>query len=952
MKKIKIISLCLVIIILLGVLSFGPINVNAQTDSMGVANLYPEFDDRIERDYMYSVAVTDRNGTKSLPVYNHTSVSAVMRNPLDVTADQYRRFSTFEFDSTLGGVRVDIKVNCDFNSYSIIPSAKNFRNEFSNGVISVYLDNPDYFMIRLDDKDSTLIAVFADVPETDIPKDGNKTLIVDSWYEESDGILEITEENTTIYVKPGAVLKARIYVKADNCKIIGRGAIVDPYSDYYNYDQSNIDQHGLIWVYDASGTVIDGVHILNSVTYSVFVQGHFGYTYSENTSVTNIKILSTLITSDGISFNYYNKGSYAEHCFVYCGDNALVYEDEAHYKDILVGTTCNAIYPQTDVINSSCEDIYVFRADEGIINTAYSGSNYSTIVDNSTITNLYALDVTYTPYFLYVENPDTYPAVSRNGGMTIKNVYLPKLDSLGDRFYYNVTAGDYEINLINLSLDGQLVSKITTYSSASNKYKGYVTGGFISNWGEISYPKGHTFTYSTTSDFKANITAHKNTVNYKNDINFFIGKYQVFFENQIKNINGNIYIPYREIKEHLGVGACENTIYIEGVEYILHTDLATAKMADSVSISSNNLNITPFNVGEDILVKDGNISKLTEFGAQYQALCIEEAENGSVYTVKDTSGKSVEGIYREITQEVKKYGAGTYTLSFEVKSTSSSSKNLNCGINYGAELDSNINGKIANIDTVLSDTWKNVTLSFNITNNHLGQTSLSLMIYDCDNNIDDFSLRNITLKKNDKITSSYKVTWSLYDREVNERWVSGQVPYFDGDTLSANEIFVGWDKPITAVISDVTYTAQYLNGGIQIVGAQVRISDNALRMVGKIYDYKIDGLTELGFEVTVKGETANCAVTKVYTSIVADNQTIYADENNHESNTKFFTFCISGMPANTEFDVCAYAIINGQRITTDSYKYIFTGNDVILPGINIRETNTIEDSAIFNDIFG
>lgn len=97
---------------------------------------------------------------------------------------------------------------------------------------------------------------------------------------------------------------------------------------------------------------------------------------------------------------------------------------------------------------------------------------------------------------------------------------------------------------------------------------------------------------------------------------------------------------------------------------------------------------------------------------------------------------------------------------------------------------------------------------------------------------------------------------------------------------------------------------------------------------------------------------ADCIVTQAYNSITANNQIIYADENNSESNTKFFTYCISEMPANTEFDVRVYAVVNGQRVTTDSCKYIFTGNDVITPGINLRENNTIEDTATYAELFG
>ena len=283
-----------------------------------------------------------------------------------------------------------------FGIYSVIPSAKAFRNEFYRGVISVYLDKPDYFMIRLDGKDSTLLAVLADEPETEIPTPSVNTIIVDGWQEVEGGTLELKKKGTTLYIKPGAVLNARVKVTADDCRVIGRGAILDPYSDIYGYDEkdSDLSSYTLLYVLNADNVQIDGVHLLNARCYNLVIKGIWDRSYADNARVTNLKILSTQMSSDGMMFNYYIRDAYAEHCFVYCGDNALNYEDEAHYKDILVGTTCNAIFPQTDIRNSSLEDIYVFRADDNIIDAEYDGSGGRTLIKNSTITNLYAQDVT------------------------------------------------------------------------------------------------------------------------------------------------------------------------------------------------------------------------------------------------------------------------------------------------------------------------------------------------------------------------------------------------------------------------------------------------------------------------------------------------------------------------------------------------------------------------------
>ena len=163
--------------------------------------IYPEFDERIGRDFLYTVSVTQGDRTERLPVYNHTEDSRVNRNPVDGRrADEFRRFCTF---ACLGGVRVDIRVNRDFHDYAVIPAAKHFRHSFRDGVISVYLDRPDYFAVRLDGGDHTLLAVFADEPETELPVPGEKTRIVDRWQEAEGGILTVTEPGTTVYIPAG-----------------------------------------------------------------------------------------------------------------------------------------------------------------------------------------------------------------------------------------------------------------------------------------------------------------------------------------------------------------------------------------------------------------------------------------------------------------------------------------------------------------------------------------------------------------------------------------------------------------------------------------------------------------------------------------------------------------------------------------------------------------------------
>jgi hypothetical protein len=656
------------------------------------------------------------------------------------------------------------------------------------------------------------------------------------------------------------------------------------------------------------------------------------------------------MSSDGIMFNYYLKDAIAQRCFVYCGDNALNYEDNASYRDILVGTTCNAIFPQTDIRNSHLEDIYVFRAEDNVINTEYAGTNENTEVTDHTITNLYAQDITSTAGFLYVESTEK----GVQGETKITNVCLPKIDGIGDRFYKNdfdSNTGNHKITMTNVYVDGSRISSMPV-TVLSHKYA--IKESFLSGWGKISYPSGHEFSYTTSSAEPSGVkTAHKTTVNYQNDLNVFVGNYQVYFANPVQTVDGKIHLPYREIKQHLGLGASADIETINGVEYIAYDALTATKMADSVTLSGNKLTIKPINVGDDLLVLDGGISRYTEYRASHQYISVKQENDATVYLVTDTDGSEREGVYRIINEEIKKYGAGSYTLKFDVKTAASAEKILTTAIDYGTQLNDSKNGKLAHVDTTLSASWQPVKLTFNVTESLLSQKNLAMVIYDRDKTLSDFSIKNVTLTKSGSTETAHTVTWRMGESEIKEKWVTGVVPQIDFEIVTdGNGIFNGWNQEIVAVTADQTYVAQFTGAGIHLAGAQVKLSDSGVRFVGLIDDYQLEGLEELGFEITVGDRTVDCKISKVYSSIVANGGTLYADEENHESNKKFFTYCLTDVPAGTRMQVRVYAVLNGQRVTADFGDYIFTGNDVVKPGLNLREDNSIEDEATFENLFG
>ena len=687
--------------------------------------IYPEFDARVERDYMYSVSVTQGERTASLPVYSHTENSSVARNPIDDhRSDEYRRFSTFAFCGN--GVRVDIKVNKDFNDYAILPSAKKIKHEFKDGVISVFLDRPEYFVVRLDSKDHTILSILADEPESNVPIVNENTIVVDKWQEVDGGVLTVTEPDTTIYIPAGCVLNARVMILADNCKIVGRGAIIDPVGDIYRYNASEISAPAVLFVKAANNTIIDGIHILDSKAYNVEFIGIWGEQWALNNRISHVKILSTQLSSDGITFCYYTRDSYAEHCFVYVGDNALVYEEYAHYKDITIGTTCNAVYPQTDVVDSSVEDVYIFRADEGIINSVYKGEDGVTKIENHIIKNLNAVDVTFTPYFFFVEIPNTHPVVTNKNGLMLENIYLANLpDTKTNTFYsYNRTSVDgYPVTVKNLCIGGALIREITTETVGGRIH---CRDGFIK--------------CVTDNTFEVEMLKSKHDVYYKNPINVFVGKYQVYFEYPIRKDENGILLPLVQLKGELRAKECEikPEIFFE-TEYIYACDVARSGMAKAIEIYDNNIIITPNYNFENLILSDtGIISKFTEVCC-YACHLIVINEDDIIYRIINTRNHVTVGVFRSLSEEIKKYGEGEYQLDFSVRTKKQ--EVIKAGIDYS------LYEPIFELIQVFPE-WREYSLKIKVDKDHLEDPRISMMIYgNGETPFEVIDIKNICLRK-------------------------------------------------------------------------------------------------------------------------------------------------------------------------------------------------------------
>ena len=386
--------------------------------------VYPDYPEQIERDYAYAVRVVQGDVKKPLVVYNHCEKSIL--NPRTRGGDVNRRFCEFAFSG--GSVRVDIRVTEDVRCYKVFPSRLRLKSAFADGVISVWLEKPTSFGIQLNDYDKTILSVFADVPEdpAKVPAKGAPgVMYVERWLDAPgrDGIITTDKNVKEIYIAPGAVLNARLKVRGPGTYIHGRGMVLDPLSDVFRFDQTQNTTRGLVTI-SGPGVTVEDVKLVDARTFNYC-------SWAKDVTYRNVRALSSMMCSDGITCG--GPGVRVEGAWLYVGDNALVISGtrDAALRNVAIGTSCAAIFPQSNNYGARLENVDVFRADDGLINNTYNGvlrrnnkwsemngglqkrepgpQDLSHLTQQFFFANLSAVDCTLFSHFFFGHNMGTLP---------------------------------------------------------------------------------------------------------------------------------------------------------------------------------------------------------------------------------------------------------------------------------------------------------------------------------------------------------------------------------------------------------------------------------------------------------------------------------------------------------------------------------------------------------------
>ena len=650
--------------------------------------IYTELPEQIHRNYDYKVTVTQGTETKSIPVYNHTMEYDV--SDRSIGGDLYRRFSQFAFSGKQ--VRVDIKVNRDFEYYSVFPSAKNFKTEHNGGVISVYLDKPDYFGIRLDDDDNSILSVFADLPEFpgDIPdKNAPNVIYVEGWYDVEGGILYSKEAETHIYIAPGAVVNGRIDMRGQNSKITGHGVILDAFENIYKLDirDGGTESHGIMLcqVY-GKGSLFDGPVLLDARCFNLMT--------SSEVTIRNYKALSSMMTTDGITAG--GKNSTFEHCWIYCGDNAIVSSGaESHtYRDIALGTTCAAFFPQNGSVDLVFEDIYVFRSNDGIINNRYNSGAKERRVEIS-FENVDCMDcLNVNRFFQGGDMGLLKKTISFNG------ISLPSMTGVTNPHKNNIK--ETKNILAQFTNPGSIFTE--NYDLKFNNL--YIGGQAITDLSQVIVDGDYNNTITITNDGKYTpVEQQIHEVNHEGTNYVYIGYYQMNFENEVLWEDDGPLFPVDEILAALRSSKQPETLD-RGIAYCTSDALLKAGAIESFEFDDKgSIHLTPAYNGKNLLLPDdGVLPQICEAAAYKVDMVTEDNDGDYVYYLYDLREYYQGGFSIMFTEEIKKFGAGTYEFRFRARGASTG------GITTAWRYDDEFDYYKKEAHEMVSSSWKDYTV--------------------------------------------------------------------------------------------------------------------------------------------------------------------------------------------------------------------------------------------------
>ena len=707
---------------------------NKEEDNMKQGTLikYPEYPQgTMPRDYDYTVRIIQGDKTIELPVYNPVYASDYFNRDTN-NWDQHRRYAEFAFSDA--PVTVEITVHNNFSSYSVMPSSKAIPSKIKDNVITYTLDEPCTTVLKLNNDKDTHLTIFAEAPETDKPNKNDKNVIYyEAGYHEVEGGVVNVTSGQTLYLEPGALLKARLNVNGDNVKVYGRGAFIES-------SPTRLAVNGVSYMCMLNGSknvTINDVRFLDAHTFNIVTVG------GRNLELDGVKVLSNQISTDGFSIWSAAYGVHFNNCYFNISDNAFVIGG-GEVKDFLVENTIVItdyafLFPQGKLTG----DPLVFKNIDVLRYGSFMKHEYPETPGQKDVSlvleNCCAIDSDRGATILRI----TY-GVDAPKKYVFKNVALPTLAGTALYITSDADTANASITFDNVWTGQHLLTEeIASKRMKIDTTKNEVIFTDTKDENAVCIKRNDVKLSKEVVVYTTNIADRKLETKYQpyeKDGKVYVSAYEILdalLFNDIKVENGKLTFSYKDEKFEIAV-ADEKAM----------VDTETLAAAINTTITVENKKITVANIKrEDNLLRNPGFEdglSMDWVTRNFTKLYLSEDAQSGKYAIRATnySWGADGGIYQDIDKIIRQYGKGHYKITAWVKKADATCDSTYVRLGVTSEWSIN---SYKQID--LTDEWQQIEYTYSYNGDPSTLKGLILVIGYCDGSNRNLLIDNVSMTR-------------------------------------------------------------------------------------------------------------------------------------------------------------------------------------------------------------
>lgn len=216
-------------------------------------------------------------------------------------------FCSFDIN---GQAEVEVSTVKPLDKLVVLPESKGIVPMISGQKFSFAIDKPMQLVAEPDGKNGALL-IFANPPETNVPKQGDPNVIYYGPGEHKAGKIELTD-NQTLYLAPGAVVSGGIHAKGKNITIRGRGVL-----DGIAYERFKGPTRYPVTLEECTDLVVEGIVVKDGWSWC-FVPRN-----CDKVTIDNVKLVTCRV-ENGDGFDVTNSTNVTiSNCFVRSDDDAI-----------------------------------------------------------------------------------------------------------------------------------------------------------------------------------------------------------------------------------------------------------------------------------------------------------------------------------------------------------------------------------------------------------------------------------------------------------------------------------------------------------------------------------------------------------------------------------------------------------------------------------------------------